>query len=521
MLENPAKKSAQTAVCLLSAQKRVRVEAEGILPDYSDDIHRLLRADARVSIAQKRVYLREDTLVCEVSGSLFFNVVYRGEEAGEVLGLCCHSFAQNFEEQFEIPGVSEVPEPCHFTCRTTVENTAARALTKKKCTASASLCLDAELWANKKVEYYEATDDCVECLKESIECSRLVFSREETFELEQEITLPEKMPSILNLVDCGVSLGTQRVRAGQEGVEAFVAATLCCAYQSEDDQEAGRLCSFSQPIEITEHLSLPDGEGEGVMDLFLTLRSLKAEVLMDAYGARRILRVNLSYNAQLGIVQQQKLAVVKDAYCTTSDSVPLCSTETFLQFFSPERIQLSETLLLETADSFASLEACSAELLVLSSEVDETGQWHGTGELLCRALGVREEDGRILNLQENVKLPLQATLGSLQEAAAGGASIRELCCSVYMTPVEKGVQVHLTASLVLLPFVKRTEEFLLDLEVQEQPSETFVGVRFYYPSPQESLWEIAKEHRVKQEALLSQNGIRQDASLPQMLMIVK
>ena len=141
----------------------------------------------------------------------------------------------------------------------------------------------------------------------------------------------------------------------------------------------------------------------------------------------------------------------------------------------------------------------------------------------CRALGVREEDGRALSIEENLSLPFcLISAGDPVLSSATRARITECFCSARMKCKEDGkIEVELEAAVTLLLWEIRTVDFVSDLTECERSEEGFCGVRFYYPTKEESLWDVARLHRVSRASLTKQNGVHEDEPLPPMLMIVK
>ncbi|MBQ2253392.1 MAG: DUF3794 domain-containing protein [Clostridia bacterium] len=522
MLEKKENPSLEIVSCLLTQTANVPLEGEGSLPDWCDDIHRILRVEPRVVVSGKRLYTEGEKLVCEVFGTTNFAVIYRGEESGEVLGLSMHSFQTEFSRRFECEGVGEVPSPCYVSCDAKVTGAVARVLTKKKCSYSGALSLNVQVYANRKFPYFAATDDSVEALLSPRSATRLLESGEESFELEQEIRLPENFAPILNLVDCALSLGTASVTPSEAGVDFTVNAEVNVAYHSEADAEESRLISFVQPLEIAQHMtSVSVGDG-GKINLSVIPGALRAEVLMDAYGARKSLKVSFGYRVSALVCEEIVLPLVEDAYSLVGDCRLTKSTETVSLLSDVRRVKLHQNFTLDCSEKLSEIENARASLSFGEVSFTEEGAV-ARAQIDCRALGVREEDGRALSIEENLSLPFcLISAGDPVLSSATRARITECFCSARMKCKEDGkIEVELEAAVTLLLWEIRTVDFVSDLTECERSEEGFCGVRFYYPTKEESLWDVARLHRVSRASLTKQNGVHEDEPLPPMLMIVK
>lgn len=522
MLEKKENPALEIATCLLTQTVNVPLEGEGSLPDWCDDIHRILRVEPRVVVSGKRLYTEGEKLICEIFGTVHFAVIYRGEESGEVLGLSMHGFQTEFSRRFECEGIGEVPSPCHVSCDARVTGAVARVLTKKKCSYSGALALSVKVYANRPLSYYDASVEKVETLLDPQTATRLGESAEETFELEQEIQLPEDFSPILNLVDCSLSLGTASVTPTSEGVDFSLNAEVSVAYHSEAEGEESRLVSFVQPLEIAEHLTGISSVEGGEIVLTAVPGALKAEVLMDAYGARKSLKVSFGYRVSALVCESVVLPLVKDAYSLVGDCRLTKNRETVSRLFGVRRAKVRQTFNVDCAEALTAVENARATLTFGEISFGEEGAV-ARAQIDCRAFGLREEDGRALSVEESVSLPFcLIAAGDPSLTNISRAEIAEVFCSTRMKCREdKTIEVSLDATVTLLLWEVQTVEFVADLCETEGTGDDFCGLRFYYPSKEEGLWDVARMHRVSCASLKKQNDVREDEPLPPMLMIVK
>lgn len=514
MNESGYKQECEIAKCLLKASRTVRVEGEGTLPDYTDDIHRVLQSDARVTVSRKRLYSSEGRLYCELGGIVNVVAICRGEDGGQVTDLFSHTFTQEFSEQFEVGEGTEVPEPYHLTCR--VQNTQAhvRQSGKKRCNYHATFQVCGELFANETLEYFSG-EQGVETRTKLVKTSRLVSAREETFEVEEEIELSENLPPILDLVDSSITLCSLAQKVAGDTAQLSFAAKFYCAYRSEEEEGEGRLVSFVKPMEIRESLLLGADVREAGLQTSVLPLSLVAEAGADRFGVQKSVRLRLTYAVTSAVYEEAQVPLVTDAYCI-GRPCEMQFEERGLPLVGPFSYGESKQKLTFASETvFSAVENCRAKASVKEMRV-ENGDVVLCAQVRITALGVRQEDGKVISVEVSedcdfVFLNCVPTQGEVL--------LRDTVCSVQLS--EEGAQLTADVTLQAAYVVCREEkeEYVTDFVELEGEGEPFCGVRFYYPAPEESLWEIARAHRVSVSSLEQENGIRQDAPLPNMLMI--
>lgn len=517
MLDTKALQTFEVVCPLLHAEKNVRLEGDGSLPEHLDDIHRIVTSNARVTFTKKRLAEMDGKIILSLGGILTVRMIYRGEDSGEVLGLMSHNFTKEFEEEFELPSLTELPDAYHLTLRADVGSVSCRATGKKKCTFAANFTLRADVLANRALSCFSSEDESVEVLERAVETTRLVSSREESFELEEEITLPEKLPPVLSLLDSSMDVHSQWVKKNEHGATLSLLARFYCAYQSEENEdEESRLCSFVNPVEITEHLLFSEEFDADLMQVSVLPGSLKTELIADAEGAFRTLKFHFTYTVTSALYEVLPLPLVTDAYCTKGTCETRFATASLPLFGKTERVTLAEDFTLATTDAFSALENCSARLNVREITLDPQGATLSS-QITFSALGMRAEDGRAVQLQETLSAPLVLKLPSVPS----NLRILEQDCAVHMEPEKDGVRARLTVHFSFVCESEQKETFVSELFVSPQEESSFSGVHFYYPDEHETLWEIARTWRVSRHALMAENEMSAEAPLPKMLVIAK
>ncbi len=519
MFETKNQMQAEIASCLIKEERQVRLEGDGVLPDYTDDIHRIITCDAKVTFSKKRLYTCERGVVLELCGIVTVRAVYRGEDAGEILGLNSHAFTTEFSEEFLLKNRTEVPDPYHLLCHADVTSAVCRATGKKKCTYSVSFLLSAEVWGNETLLYFSSEDENIETLEKTVSATRLVSAREETFEVEEEIELGEKLPPILNAVDTSMTLICEWVKETEHGADLGLLGHFYFAYQSEETEEQeASLFSFVNPVEITEHLLFSESFDTDALQVCILPGTLKAEVLPNSYGERSRVKFHFTYAVTSAVYETVSLSTVTDAYCISGNCEMDYERARGITLGKAERITLTEDFELPLSEPIRAAENCTATLLVRDIIPSEKST-----ELFCKitfsALGVREEDGRIIRINETVEPTLSVKLPTTLSDAP--LLCREAVCTVKMEPHSAGIRARMSATLT---FLKKTEElfdYVSDFKVLPTQEVPFSGVRFYYPSEDETLWDIAREYRVRRAALMAENEMTSESPLPKMLMIAK
>ncbi len=518
MLET-TKATATSVGRILNEKIQVRVQCQGALPEHADDIHKVIRLVCRAQILQKSVHVQNGCPVCEVEGEVHFCVVYRAEESGEVLGLSSHTFTQPFTATYECSALRDFSG--EYVLFAAAETTACgcKLLTKKKVDLGATVAVEFGFLASEEFSYLCEPCEGVELLCEPAEHTVLCDSAESRFQFEEEIILPQELPSVMTLLDCQVRLCASQAHCEEDGVDFSVDALLDCTYFSEADEAGeGRLVSFSQPIEIRDAMPCAGAKADRRVLLSATAGDVNVQVLMDSFGARRSFKLRFGYLATAAVLETVSVPMCKDAYSLKGESRAMEDTLHHHRLQTAVRCKEEESVVFECSEPLNCVEGTRVQMLLDSVELCDEGVALDC-ELVLSALGVRTEDERIVGVSERQKkrfvLPVTVRDTELIPVLSGGVLDAVGAVS------EGGIEVKLCLCFEVALWKSETCRYLSDVAVSEEDSERFCGLYFCHPSEDDTPWSLAKRYRVKLASLLSDNNLSSDGPLPELVRIVK
>lgn len=507
---------------LFQNETTVRVGTQATMPDYCDDIRRVIRVEARAHITRRQVYLSGGMLHLDVEGSVAFQLIYRGEVDGEESGVCSHNFTEEFHDGAEFPYEGTLPEPHVFFCEAQVQTASCRPLSGKKPDFTASLHLTRRLFANEALALPVLPQTGIESKSVTEQASFLAGAQHEQFHINEEINLPHEYAPIQSLLDCSLSLMPAWVKPTGGQLVFGAEAVLTCCYLAESEEDAlGAPRSFSQPIELSELLEFPACAAEHLCEVSLCAQSLKVQVVPDSYGAHRVLKVECAYEALAAAYGKGECRLLTDAYAlggvceTTRDTlsweelldVRVLHREMPVSFKLPAACTCAENVLLRFVPAEVSL---TAEGVLLQ------------GKLLLSALAADAEgvlDG--IEAEEEISLTLGTDFPPQIPAKSLCAGLTGEVHSAAATLVKDALQVQAQFTFTLR--LSRCEDIdclsAVNFLPQKQEQD-FCGIRFYYPCAGETLWEVGKRFGVPCAALAAQNDLAPDAALPAMVKIV-
>lgn len=492
---------------------QVRVEGRGTLPDYLPDAHKIVSCRPKVQITSRRIEREEGGTYCEVQGEVLFRVLYQAGEPREHDLLDAHTYTVPFTARAEC--AESVPQEHFLLCRARVQQTGGRLLSPRDSSFWAELSFETTLLFNRTLSFFGQEEPMLEMRTVPSTAASLCAVTEQSFRLHQELNLPSLLPPIDTLLDVSVSVLARPQKDMAESGAFSLSAQLVFVYRSEEEDGACRVCSFAQPLEISEVLELSEPQGSAAALCYASPLSLGAEVVADEYGLRRTVALDLSYELTAAFFSSSSLNLCTDAYSLAGE-VSLTMAEAALTARAlPQTLSCERSLSFSLPEGTERVENVTLGLTVLSSECRQAeAALRVRLHLGALAIGASGVHSLTLDSEEELLLPCGVLCGG-EQAYVIGAQVRPLSMRSFSDSIS------LTAELELsLLFCERQESrFVERIELSERTEEPFCGMHFLYVQESDTLWEIARRYRISPAVLREQNGITDDACLPEVLCI--
>lgn len=507
------KSSAKMLSTLYDGEAKCRIECEEILPDYKEDVNRLISVSVKPKIIMKKQYLQGSYFMIELDGTAAFNVVYKSSEKS---ALTSHTFYEDFSHTFKLP----LDEPGEYDAEGAAvfltlgtEATSYRAVSGRKLSLKSTVNIGACVKCNRNILYYG--DRCGEIEKKMQTVSATVIKAvaDREFSFEESITLPREYLPCSEIIDCDADLACRNVKVTDGKVIFNADANICCGYQSAAEENNSRLISFSQPIEISEAIEIDSLSDGALCEVLLTPSSLKAECDIDSYGESRVIKLEIGYIATAVAYETTEISVLSDCY-STSSVISVVSKELKAEqltgIFSATcdlRNAISSDLPANSSCECirASLEFKKAEIIEKSISLEGTLSAH---YIVVDSEGGASEKNDSVAITALVRPDVSLELSddsSIRMEAYGDV------CGCDIEPSANGADMRCDALIHVRIYRKAAVSSIDSISAEgAKPASAAKSLIFCYPSGKESLWDIAKHYSVPVEKLALDNGIDND-----------
>ena len=489
--------------------RKIRVEEEGLFPDYCSDIVRIITVNATPTLNDRKLRAEEDSMSIEASGKVDFTVIYSGED-----GRCeSHSFSCNFAENMKnsLPKDTD-PDSISLHVIPSVENLSCKVQSPRKVSVRCDIVLDVVTRGNTFFECVDtdSTDQSkTEILKKEVTLCTLTSSASDTFDFSEEIKLPSSLPPMERILSCVPDISLENTSVGTNSVNFWGTLGIYCVYLPESEGERDLpLQSFYQPVEISERMECEDADGNSVAMGELIPSALTFEIIPDNLGDNRILKVNGSYTATFDVMENVDTVLAEDIYGVgyvaelTDDKRCLLKYEGTLK----ENTALRESISLK--DDITKLEGCRGEVKLERWGCDN-GKMYADYKMDITAIGCTPDGER--GVRESISLHIPFNVPT-DLSTSDKALLPVISTSLgYIDSKTQGGKAELSFNVVTTAhiFSEGEESFISSVSLSEKEKSDDFEV-FYYPSTEDSLWSVGKRYGVALSALAEANSITDD-----------
>ena len=491
-----------------SVKKECDLSEDYILPDYLPDAKKVLKFITNPIIEAR--FISSSGL--DFSGSVYCRALYLGEDSS----LRCASFFIPFEER--IPSEA-LTEDCVDFLHPTVSSAVCRLQNPRKLSARLKLCVTLEAWQRSSTlpELYgpSGSENALQTLVNSVPSMNILCLREDDLSFSEDISLDKTMPDIESIILAQASVFFDDCHASKDQI--ICRGSLCfeCIYRSPqgDNQFLRRF------IPITEALGCVGADGECNVFAKCLCKVPDVSISEDEFGAKRIIELDLSYGVEISCTKEKSVLYAADAY-----SVRHTAQNTFsdLSFYSPaEKISSSFSVseVVPAKDhSLSKEDSILACYLSLSSSAGKHGKLLFEGECKVSFI-ITKPDGNIKDLP--LPLPLRFESDRPFDPLASYKS--SVCCKVSSPRVRFDSEqlffdFEVFISCDILSRCDLHAISCIRLFPESAPLQRSCEITLYYPSPTESIWDVAKKYNVTRKELASANAIT-SSDLPRVIKI--
>ena len=498
----------------LSERKEMRfireIQNDIVLPDYCDDINRIIRVDAKPVIKNK--YANKD--VAHINGIVAVTVVYISDPHKQLRSF---SFSSDFEHSLEAQGIMsnhrlaasiEIGElncrllnPRKMTlrveCGMTVKSSDEQSL------PGGSAEFAADFYNLSVPEEHDGIH--IEKLKRTFQiCDMLNGDGEVRFEENIEIT---DGPAAGEIVYADISNIVDEVKAVSGKAIVKFTSDIKILYSSAEDRDV--YIRINKQISGTHIIDMDYLDEQYECTAKISLSSLKADIDIDQHGDSKIFNMEFVLQAEVLAYKNNESEIVVDAYAPKFENSvhnEIINIQRYKGIYKDSQ-KIEDSIDLE--DSLLAMQEVmdAAGIIVINNiSVAETSvSVESSAEL---SVTVKGGDGEIQEIACSVPLKTEINAGDKITAGSADVSGQILNIEAY---IEAG-KLTIKASVNHECAVFENEVCNMAKAVIVEPDSPKQGKKdvqmiIYYPNRAESLWTVAKRYDSQVSKIMKYNKL--------------
>ena len=491
--------SAKVPSTIYSPFKKVcvtrQVVQELTLPDYCADIGRVIDARARVWVEE--CIASEDTKL-EVRAKASFCILYLSDKDEELHKYC-------FDCDADARGELRCDKEAVIT---SIDIHSKDPIVRLSGTRKLTVRLDCEyrVFLLEKSEYnIPERSDGLEFLEKEETVMNHVLLSTRPEKLSEDILLPESAPKIAEIICCDVNCTEPVTEFGDGNLTVTCDAEFSFIYNCEN----GGVNQFKTTLPITRLIEDPIVPNNAKLLSEVRIWDIKFGVGIDGSGENRVISLDFGVNANINAYYNDSLSYVADAYSTLGECEIKTQNDGFSRLYSTYR---------GSEDISHSIDGGSEEIEKILSlrcfpeirhKRKENGRLFLDGECTsvifakCGVGGYATYEYRI-PFEHSMELP-----ESVSDAEISVKAIRSACegsGDSYKLRIRLGFESVLTESGDFSSVCHAKS-----MVSEETENADAHALLIYYPDSEETLWSVAKEHRVARDKLCELNSLEGDA----------
>lgn len=472
-----------------------------IVPEYIPDTEKILLCTAVPKIDGKFT----DGGNIELEGTVYFSLLLAGED-GKVSGL---SFSEPFTAKTAVDGLND---DCIVSLVPTAGFVTARLVNPRKLGVRYQINTDVRVFCcasvTPTISGTATVDDEAGIRKRAItaETADIAAFEERGIAVSQDIELDGSFPQIGELILCRVRLIPNEVRAGDAGADIRTEALVSCIYRSD----SGDCISADRKFTLEHHMNVPADAGrEWTASVFPS--PVEAKVTPNSYGEMKVIELDLTYDIGITGMKNREVAIISDVYSTDYETEAESGEKNITVFGRCFACGLSLNASAPkseiNADDARSVFTGAVNVRDISAHYDpEKRKLIAEGDAEITAVYTAGEDGEGFGrttftshfrceTDTSDSLPADSFIIS---CSAGDTKFRSDPQNIYCDT---------ELSLRVTAMGKRPTTYIsaVTLKRDEPAAHASAPMTLYYPTPGETLFDIAKHYRVTDESIMTAN----------------
>ncbi|MCL2773801.1 MAG: DUF3794 domain-containing protein [Oscillospiraceae bacterium] len=483
------------------------LQSDIVLPDYCDDINRIIRVDAKPIIKNK--YANKD--VARVNGVIAVTVIYISDPYKQLRSF---SFTNDFDYSFDIPGIMSNHK---IIVSIEVGELNCRLLNPRKMTVRVDMGISVISSENKSVgmKEYEApsfynTGDSnpneydgiqVEKLKRDFEiCNMFVGSNEA--KISENITITEG-PAANEIIYADINISVDEIKPLYNKAVVKFTADVKLLYNSAEDKN--EYVKLTRKIPSTQIVDVDDLDEKYECAAKISLSSLKTDIDIDQYGENKIINVDFIAQIEVSAFKNNGQEIVVDAYAPKyehSVQNEALKTQRYKGMYK-EKQSVEDSIVLEDASMDGVMDAVGVVVINSTVITDSVITVNSSAELSVMVKGGDEE---IQNLDCSIPIKTEINAGEKLNNATADVTGYILDIDASINDNKLTVKVNMCFECVVFEneVCNMIKAVVVDTD-KPKLSHKDVQMIIYYPNKGENLWGIAKKYDSQVSKIMKYN----------------
>ena len=503
-----------SAYMIQSVKPERDLSEDYVLPDYLPDAKKILKFIVD-PVIQTRF---QGSSGFEFSGTLYCRALYFAEDSSLRLA----SFSIPFEEH--IP-CEDAREDCVDLLDVNVVSALCRLQNPRKLNARIKVEFPLKIWQRSSTlpELYGGTgrESSLQTLVLPVPSMNVISLREDDLSFAEDISVDKTMPDIDRIVLCEAQVFFDQCHASKDQVVCRGNLFLECIYSSS----SGENQFFKKVIPVSDSFSCSGADTDCSVFAKCFSRIPEVNISADEFGALRIIELDLSYGVDITLIKEKNVLYTADAFSTLGYADVMSND---IDLYTPcqkisSSFSVSESI--EAKDVGVSKEE-SILACYLTPEMSLQSKGGGKhGKLLfegdCKALLILSRpDGSIREGELHIPIKYESDHPFREDAFYECSGI----CRASLSRIRFDSEQIFFDFEVMISFDVLSRQRINAVNciriLPESPKEreSASTITLYYPSPSESIWDVAKKYGVTRERIASENSIS-SSELPPVIKI--
>lgn len=490
------------------------LSADFILPDTYPDVKRVLRVDAKPVLIGRYISGRR----LEFTGAVDYTVIFCADgEAGETLH-CVH-FAQDFDGGV---GDAEALEGANITLKPRMTACSQRLANPRKLTLKSTVGTDVRISAALPCTpacegaTSRAEEMGLEKLTRSIPTRRERTFLADPLRISEDLEPDASQPAIDEIISCSADVCFHEAKINRDGdftVSLKGEALINTIYKSQG--EAGVYKSFSRKCPVAYIVGADEYEEhfKGCRPETLCARAdattveINASVGENGFGERRVAQVDVTADVSVCIMGTEDIQIVLDAYSPLRASECSWGEATcedvgkvlFANFSVGESVSRDGLSIPENATVLDTAANATASAITLERG---RGQLTGSADVSC----IFAADGEYGCVNVSVPIKCELNVGDMSEPIAHTCDMSVSDMRVRLD--NERVYFDFEVSLCAQVCEKKRHRFVSAIRLTGEAAKpcSDCAITLCYPSPDDTLWSVAKRYSTTVSALEAANS---------------